>query len=219
MNKRLVILISVAVVAVGVFVGLVLYGGQRTIPITLTEIPLDTSPPDTGTEFHTYGAVTMRLGEQVTFKDLTVRVISLEEDSRCPTGVQCIQAGTVRVKIEVVSAMGTSTPILALGKSITTEAEIIMLTATTPHPARDVSITPSEYQFAFTVTKRTVGECFIGGCSSQVCSDKPDVVSSCEYRSEYACYQKATCERQVSGKCGWTETADLTSCLLSPPSL
>lgn len=217
MNKRLIILIGVAIVAVGIFAGLVLYGGQKNLPIT--EIPLDSPILDDGTQFHAYGAVTMKLGEQVAFEDLSMRVISLEEDSRCPTGVQCIQAGTVRVKVEIVSGLGTSTPIVGLGKSVTTEAEIITLTTATPHPARDVSIAQNEYQFTFTVTKRTVGECFIGGCSSQICSDKPGVVSSCEYRSEYACYQKASCERQVSGKCGWTETAELKSCLLNPPSL
>lgn len=217
MDKKLVILISIAVVAVTIFVGLVWYGGQKTLPIT--EIPLDSPILDDGTQFHTYGAVTIRLGEQIVFEDLSVRVISLEEDSRCPTGVECIQAGTVRVKVEIVSGLGTSTPIIGLGKSITTEAEVITFTATTPYPARDVSIAPNEYQFIFTVAKRTALGCFIGGCSSQICSDQSDVVSSCEYRSEYSCYQKATCERQVSGECGWTKTTELESCLLNPPAL
>ncbi|MBP6945698.1 MAG: hypothetical protein KBC74_03805 [Candidatus Pacebacteria bacterium] len=217
MDKKLVILISIAVVAVTIFVGLVWYGGQKTLPIT--EIPLDSPILGDGTQFHTYGAVTIRLGEQIVFEGLSVKVISLEEDSRCPTGVACIQAGTVRVKVEIVSGLGTSTPIISLGKSITTEAEVITLTATTPYPARDMSITKDEYQFTFTVTKRPTSGCFIGGCSSQICSDQPDVVSSCEYRSEYACYQKAACERQVSGKCGWTKTTELESCLLNPPAL
>lgn len=59
------------------------------------------------------------------------------------------------------------------------------------------------------------GECFIGGCSSQICSDQRDVISTCEYKEEYACYQTATCERQVNGQCGWTETPTLSSCLNS----
>ncbi|TAK59121.1 hypothetical protein EPO14_00605 [Patescibacteria group bacterium] len=217
MDKRLIILLGIAIVAVGIFAGLVWYGGQRTLPIA--EVPIDTSMPDDSAQFHAYGAVTLKLDEQVLFKDLSIRVISLEEDSRCPTGVQCIQAGTVRVKVEIVSGLGTSTPVIGLGKSITTEAEVITLTATTPYPARDVSIAPNEYQFIFTVAKRTVAGCFIGGCSSQICSDQPDVVSSCEYRAEYACYQKATCQRQTSGACGWTQTAELKSCLLNPPAL
>jgi hypothetical protein len=58
-----------------------------------------------------------------------------------------------------------------------------------------------------------LGECYVGGCSSQICSDDPDVMSTCEYREEYACYQGAVCERQVSGECGWTETEEVRACL------
>lgn len=55
--------------------------------------------------------------------------------------------------------------------------------------------------------------CYVGGCSSQICSDQEGVVSTCEWRDEYACYQTATCERQAGGECGWTETPELTACL------
>ena len=54
--------------------------------------------------------------------------------------------------------------------------------------------------------------CFKTGCSSQVCSDE-NVMTTCEYRAEYACYQKAICERQKSGECGFTMTPELRSCL------
>lgn len=61
------------------------------------------------------------------------------------------------------------------------------------------------------------GDCVIGGCSSQLCYDASlgDIMSTCEYREEYACYKSATCERQSTGQCGWTETAELTQCLSS----
>jgi hypothetical protein len=54
--------------------------------------------------------------------------------------------------------------------------------------------------------------CIKSGCSSQVCSDH-NVISTCEWRAEYACYQKATCERQADGNCGFTRTTQLTACL------
>jgi eight-cysteine-cluster-containing protein len=57
------------------------------------------------------------------------------------------------------------------------------------------------------------GTCFIGGCSSQICSDQEDVVSTCEWREEYACYKTATCARQADGRCGWTPTPELRACL------
>jgi hypothetical protein len=56
-------------------------------------------------------------------------------------------------------------------------------------------------------------DCYIGGCASQICSDQPGVVSTCEWQDSYACYASATCERQGDGLCGWTETPELTSCL------
>jgi hypothetical protein len=50
------------------------------------------------------------------------------------------------------------------------------------------------------------------GCSSHVCSDQ-DVITTCEFRPEYACYQQATCERQPDGQCGFTPTPELAACL------
>jgi hypothetical protein len=54
--------------------------------------------------------------------------------------------------------------------------------------------------------------CMKTGCSSQVCSDHA-MITTCEWRPEYACYQKATCERQSDGNCGFTRTRELASCL------
>jgi hypothetical protein len=57
--------------------------------------------------------------------------------------------------------------------------------------------------------------CFVGGCSSQICSDQEGLISTCEFRPEYACYQTATCERQTNGSCGWTASPALEACLVS----
>jgi hypothetical protein len=54
--------------------------------------------------------------------------------------------------------------------------------------------------------------CIKTGCSSQVCSDHT-VMTTCEWRAEYACYQKASCARQADGNCGFTPTRELTACL------
>lgn len=55
--------------------------------------------------------------------------------------------------------------------------------------------------------------CFVGGCSGQICSDREGVISTCEWRDEYACYDTATCEVQGDGTCGWTQTEELNACL------
>ncbi|MBP9869465.1 hypothetical protein KBC59_02825 [Patescibacteria group bacterium] len=65
-------------------------------------------------------------------------------------------------------------------------------------------------------------DCVPAGCSGIICADADSaatIVSTCEYRADYACYTTATCERQATGKCGWTQTTELTTCLKNPPSL
>jgi hypothetical protein len=54
--------------------------------------------------------------------------------------------------------------------------------------------------------------CLKTGCGNQLCADH-DVISTCEWRPEYACYQKAACERQADGNCGFTKTTELVECL------
>ncbi|ETW95897.1 MAG: hypothetical protein ETSY1_28715 [Candidatus Entotheonella factor] len=50
------------------------------------------------------------------------------------------------------------------------------------------------------------------GCSGQICA-ATNVLTNCEWKPAYACYQSAVCERQVDGQCGWTETPELLACL------
>ncbi|PJE50490.1 MAG: hypothetical protein COV29_03725 [Candidatus Yanofskybacteria bacterium CG10_big_fil_rev_8_21_14_0_10_36_16] len=54
--------------------------------------------------------------------------------------------------------------------------------------------------------------CIVTGCSGQVCADE-EMITTCEYLPEYACYKTATCERQSNGECEWTMTEELTECL------
>jgi len=72
-------------------------------------------------------------------------------------------------------------------------------------------------------TSGVVGNgCAVAGCSMQLCvsvEEAANVVSTCEYKAEYACYKEASCEPQANGKCGWTQTAELKACLQNPPPL
>jgi eight-cysteine-cluster-containing protein len=61
--------------------------------------------------------------------------------------------------------------------------------------------------------------CAPAGCSGQICAEEgAEIMTTCEFRPEYACYRAAACERQPSGECGWTETPELRACLESPPA-
>ena len=57
-------------------------------------------------------------------------------------------------------------------------------------------------------------ECVVMGCNREICtsSDQP-VVTACVVLPEHACYTTATCARQPDGECGWTESAELTTCV------
>src|SRR5262245_53348626 len=56
-----------------------------------------------------------------------------------------------------------------------------------------------------------------GGLLLSVCTEAgKEVVTTCEYKAEYACYADAACERQGDGTCGWTQTPKLTDCLAHP---
>ncbi len=66
------------------------------------------------------------------------------------------------------------------------------------------------------------GGCVPAGCSSTICVDESEaanIVTTCEYRSEYACYKLTTCERQADDTCGWTKTDAFSTCLSNPPVL
>lgn len=80
--------------------------------------------------------------------------------------------------------------------------EIVQITPEAPR-SPTVKPTPSPTQ----------GKCYVGGCSSQLCSDQPNMASTCEWTESYGCYKTATCERQANGQCGWTSTPALQACL------
>lgn len=68
----------------------------------------------------------------------------------------------------------------------------------------------------------TANGCAVAGCSGQLCVSADEaggIVTTCEFKSEYACYREASCETQSNGKCGWTETDELKQCLANPPAL
>ena len=89
-------------------------------------------------------------------------------------------------------------------------------TSSIPTPTPSPSPTPSPTQPA------TKDGCMVGGCSGQLCGEVTEIegmVTTCEFRAEYACYKQSQCERQTTGKCGWSQTAELMACLANPPAL
>lgn len=193
-------------------------------PSTPSEIP-PPGIPAPSSQILPYGKTTLHLGETARFNNLSFELVRVFDDSRCPKGVTCIWAGTLKTEIRILSGMGESIETVELGKSIATEAETITFLSATPYSEEGKAITTVDYALTFSVTQRGVQippkqtpplmrtTCYVGGCSGEVCSNTPDVASACIYREEFACYKKTTCERQSTGQCGWTETAELRACL------
>lgn len=77
---------------------------------------------------------------------MTMRVLSVIEDSRCPSDVTCIQAGTVRVRVEFSDATGTSERTLVLHEAAEILGRMVELTEVLPRPVSTKTSAPS-YQF------------------------------------------------------------------------
>ncbi len=99
-------------------------------------------------------SVDVGLGQEAHAFAVSITPLSIVEDSRCPVDVQCIQAGTVRLKIQVVNGMGSSAPTITLGQTITTDAEEITLVSVAPARHSGANITDAQYRFTFRIDKR-----------------------------------------------------------------
>lgn len=219
MNRNLTLL-GIGILG-ALVVSLTAYGAYAYLtpkPILVEPRPLEAvpeapaAPAETPTEVPSrnasYGTVVAKLGEKITFPNLSLTITEVIEDSRCPKDVTCIQAGTVRVR----AVLSGADVVLPLGKAVTVSGHTITLTSAIPEKISTQTIAGGEYRFTLSVS-HTLGKCYVGGCSSQLCTDRPDVVSTCEWTEAYGCYKNAVCERQASGACGWTQTPELKQCL------
>lgn len=59
--------------------------------------------------------------------------------------------------------------------------------------------------------------CVLAGCSNQLCvsSNTQNIVTTCEWKEEYKCYQEAKCELQKNRECGFTKDEKFRQCMKS----
>ena len=94
-------------------------------------------------------AANTRLGQRVAVGGVAVTPRRVEEDSRCPLGVQCVQAGIVRLTAVVREQGIRRERILALGEPLRLGRGWLTLCAVQPYPARPGPIVPAAYRFRF----------------------------------------------------------------------
>lgn len=85
--------------------------------------------------------VVLRLNQKATFNGVTIVPTKLIEESRCPSDVQCIQAGRVIVLVNEVQA--------EIGKPFVVGNVRVTMTKATPYPVSTKQIGDTEYQFNF----------------------------------------------------------------------
>jgi hypothetical protein len=110
--------------------------------------------PTSGTTIHSTTTVQVHAFENVTVNDSTLVPSGVTEDSRCPLGVMCIQAGTVRVTMQIVSHATSSTgTIMSLNTPIRIGDQTVTLTEVSPIKRRDVDISSIDYLFTLQFVK------------------------------------------------------------------
>jgi hypothetical protein len=94
--------------------------------------------------------VTLELNKPVTVGEVTIRVGAVIEDSRCPSDVQCIQAGRVRIALSLALPTSPSqSSTLEVGKSAMIGTTSFTLEKVEPYPVSTRKIADSEYRFTF----------------------------------------------------------------------
>ena len=103
--------------------------------------------------------ITVQVNQQKTLakNKLTIKFVSLIEDSRCPTDTNCIQAGNARIQIQVKKANGAwKTFELNTNdkpQAVSFAGYTIKLTDLNPKPATNIRINRFGYKAVFNVSK------------------------------------------------------------------
>ena len=90
---------------------------------------------------------TIGLDTAFEFNSIPMRVWAVTEDSRCPSDVTCIQAGRVKIALNV----GSSSAEMESGQTIKVEGLSITLDEVSPYPVSTRKTQDGEYKFAFTI--------------------------------------------------------------------
>lgn len=98
------------------------------------------------------------LGQTIIVNGISITPLTIIEESRCPTDVQCIQAGTIRVETKLESASGAQTLMLKLGTPITFSGKKVTLSQALPIPNTKVPRKNSDYRFTYTVSNAAVSK-------------------------------------------------------------
>ena len=107
-----------------------------------------------GTQFTLAPGQTARIDSEL----MTIKFIGETQDSRCPTGVECIRAGDVSCDIEITKD-GTKNPIIltdTAGSGATegyTFQNYEIIFSVSPYPEAGKTIAKSDYRLSITISQ------------------------------------------------------------------
>ncbi len=94
---------------------------------------------------------TREIGKEILINGLGITPLMVTQDSRCPTDVTCVWAGTVELRVKLMSADSSEEVVLTLGTPHTFGTKQITLQTVRPAPNSEVEIKPGDYKFTFSV--------------------------------------------------------------------
>jgi hypothetical protein len=92
---------------------------------------------------------TAGIGQVAYTNGLRMRPVAVVEDSRCPVDVQCVWAGRLVVRSEVIGGSWHETRDLELGKPQQIADGALTLVSTVPQKKAGAVIDPRSYRFTF----------------------------------------------------------------------
>lgn len=96
--------------------------------------------------------VTLSVGQAISAEGLTITLNKIANDSRCPSGVQCIWAGNVTANVTLVTSVKSENKDMASGDAPYKFGNYrISITNVDPYPAAKQQIRQDEYRVTFRI--------------------------------------------------------------------
>lgn len=127
------------------------------------------------------GTMILALDESGVLGGVTLTPILIEEDSRCPVGVNCIQAGVVRVRTVVEGVSGAQEHVFVIGEPFVVDGQAITLLEVSPEPLPDMGMILEEYRFKFGIESRALSYMNASADLITISTPLPGAVTSKEF--------------------------------------
>lgn len=97
--------------------------------------------------------VLVKIDEEVQNNGVFIKPLEVVEDSRCPLDVQCIWAGTTKVRVNLRDGWRKEETVITLGSPVEFAGNSVELLNVFPSPYSKSFIPKAEYSFHFLVKK------------------------------------------------------------------